>query len=260
MKPTTPSIHRRSIRRIAPQVKASLKKICLERARQKRRTEVANRRRSHRQYHAEDHDRNAEFHSSTGGIVRQYLHEEIETTGISFHEEELIALMQEIEEELEREENAYLSEEMHIMEEEARQEFIINEQIEEFQESIGQPNSNVIPCPLCQAGSLVIRNQATGAGIVPVASCQQISSMKNHRFGEVFCKLSAGVCFGEGFTLGDLKAKLAEAYDEHSRLCASGVLQFDVCEMDGKFGLIGGCNTCMRRALIASVTMAPDGR
>ncbi len=272
MKPTMPPTHRRSIRKssltdsIAPHVKASLKKICLERARQKRRTEVANRRRRHHQCH-EDNDRNMELHSPAGVIVRQYLHEEIKTTGISFHEEELIALMHEIEEELEREEDNYLSEEMHIMEEEARQEFMINEQIEEYQDSItGQSNislhdRNMIPCPLCQTGNLVMRNQATGIGIVPVASCQRTSSTRNQHFGEGFaCKFCSGVCFGEGVTLGHIKLKLAEAYEEHSRLCTSGVLQFDICEIDGKFGLVGGCKICLRRALLASVTIVPSVR
>jgi len=126
---------------------------------------------------------------------------------------------------------------------------MMEEQIESFESFDASAagihdNGDTLPCPLCHFGFLSFNPSSSG-----ILYCRRPASNENSNV-VLLCKLARGACFEREMMLANLRMKLMGAYEEHARLC-TGALQFDLQELDGKSGLITGCNQCLRKAMIA---------
>jgi len=163
-------------------------------------------------------------------------------------EEELYELMQEVEEELCREQEARIQHEINTVEaEEERKMGFVEEQIDAFQSEADVMmdfENVVVPCPLCQAGSLI---QDTNNGNIYCQHYCQDASMSSINTTRKCKLLLNGVT-----SLEYLRGKLFQAYEEHSLSC-SGVLQFDLCRKSfnvNDSNLVAYCNNCKAEATI----------
>mmetsp|Transcript_13357 Transcript_13357/g.19905 ORF Transcript_13357/g.19905 Transcript_13357/m.19905 type:complete len:338 (-) Transcript_13357:60-1073(-) len=331
MKPSKPiqPTHRQCIRkqspannRISPQWKESLKKKCLERARQKRNRQITTRRRTPNPADTTPSPNGYDVRriplqslsskeGSNSNSTRELIQEQLQASGVSIvpgvtvagmgasstptttttivssnlmfqtppigtshnaynkapergyeidvryiQEDELVALMEEIEEEIQAEMRM-------IQEQETLEQSILEDQIQrEYEEYNSTHNHHHHHLPQhINLGDVCLENSANNgsntAAEMPCPLCQVgtlRTSTSVNQFSSIFyctgnCKLTNGAQFSTGITLEHLKEKLINAYEEHSNLC-TGVLQFDINELDGRFGLVTGCLQCRRRAMI----------
>ncbi|GFH46167.1 hypothetical protein CTEN210_02641 [Chaetoceros tenuissimus] len=155
-------------------------------------------------------------------------------------EEELFTLMQEVEEDLKRDEEQYYAEQMELIhQEELANQHLVEDQIASFEETTNQSIQQCISCPLCHRESLFMDNNGK-------VYCQQTSN----QVGNASCKLANRIELEEVSDLDGLRNKLGMAFQEHSTFC-QGILQFDIVDIDGTFGMYTGCATCRKRGLIA---------
>ena len=183
-------------------------------------------------------------------------------------EEELFALMQEVEEDLKRDEGEnshisnciiyselrhsllshvsflfkkeqYYAEQMELIhQEELANQNLVQEQIASFEETTNQSIQQCISCPLCHRESLVLDNNG------------KVYCQPSNQIGNSSCKLANRIELEGVSDLDCLRNKLGMAFQEHSTFC-QGMLQFDIVDIDGTFGMYTGCATCRKRGLIA---------
>ena len=133
----------------------------------------------------------------------------------------------------------YYAEQMELIhQEEVANQHLVEEQIACFEETTNQSKQQCISCPLCHRESLFLDNNG------------KVYCQPSNQVGSSSCKLANRIELEGVPDLDCLRNKLGMAFQEHSTFC-QGILQFDIVDIDGIFGMYTGCATCRKRGLIA---------